>query len=194
MKHNDNIRTNNWSRLEFKDPEWWLSKLINIEKNILPLVSGAKARSLRTNKLKWVKESRQAALFTYGMSTKLDQKISFALAEDDDFDYIARYRDEQSEYYVPVQLKEWVPEGVNTTQSLSTILSGLKKYPDSTDLTVAIYVNRHTRLDLEEMRNLDLGFRQVWLFGSCSEDSTRWFIYGDIQEEPEYFEFGHPNR
>ncbi|HEX7018191.1 MAG TPA: hypothetical protein VF209_04775 [Patescibacteria group bacterium] len=188
----NDIRTNAWSTLAYKIPRDWLIELARIERDIVPQVANPRIASLRTNRLKWAREARQAGLLTYGMEQLTGKTINFALYEDSDFDFIARYIEDGVDNYVPVQLKEWVPDTLNPTQSLNDIFEGLRRYSDPSDLTVAIYVSRNTTLNLNDIRLTGTTFKEVWLFGSCSADKSRWFVCGDIQGEPKYFEFDYP--
>ncbi len=190
----NNIRTREWSKLEYKDPKRWLLKLKEIEKNILPYVPEWKVRSFRTNKLSWINEARQAGILTYGMSLLNRQNIVFSLHENSDFDFIARYIDGDVDNYIPVQLKEFVSEAINPEQTLSDIFNKLNDYSSSQDLTVGIYISRNINLKLDKIKLNNKNIGEVYLFGSTSKNNTKWFIYGDIQgENPLYFEFEYPS-
>ncbi|MGB6839013.1 MAG: hypothetical protein WBD86_00510 [Microgenomates group bacterium] len=188
----EDIRLKIWSKLVYKDPRDWLLKLAKIEKEIIPCVASQKAKTFRTNKLKWAKEARQAGIFTYGMSLYKKKTVNFALHEADDYDFIARFIDKDIDNYIPVQLKEWVPSRLNQSQSLATIYEELKKYSSQNDLTVAIYVCRDTKIDAELIRLKGTQFAGVWLFGASSRDKRKWFLWGDVQASPDFFEFDYP--
>ena len=107
------IRAKVWSKLEYKNPKDWLLKLDKIERDVLPHVVYKKAQTLRTHKLMWPLQARQAGILTYGVGLLLDRTINFAMYEDSVFDYISRFLLDNIDTYVPVQLKDWVPESIN---------------------------------------------------------------------------------
>ncbi|MFO0315476.1 MAG: hypothetical protein ACK50S_01135, partial [bacterium] len=51
---------------------------------------------------------------------------------------------DQARCFSPVQLKELVPESLNTSASIEQLITGLHKY-SSEHLTVAIFLNRQGR-------------------------------------------------
>jgi len=187
----NDMRTKVWSKLKYKKPKDWLIELNRIQKEIIPKVADERARKLRTNRLKWIRESRQAAILTYGMEQFTGRVINFALDEDD-HDFIARFIEDDVDTYVPVQLKELVPEDTNPTQTLDNLFDGLHHYSNQSDFTVGIYLSRNVVLDIEKIRLQGTNFKEVWLFGACTSDLKKWFILGDIQKEPQYFEFDYP--
>lgn len=191
----NDIRLSSWSKLKYKDPKDWLIKLSKIERKIASLVAEERVRALRTNELRWAREARQAGIFTYGMSIYQRKNMGFALAENETcyYDFIVRFFDNNTEMFVPVQLKEWVPEKNNPKQSLNEIYEKLRKYSKQDDLTIAICINRQVYIDMTTVRLKETKFADVWIFGSCSPDKSRWFLCGDMQKSPSYFEFDYPN-
>ena len=98
-----------------------------------------RVRRLRTNKLKQLREGRDAAIFAYGLETQvLKVPVWFANAEQSDYDFVVRWVKEENEYFYPVQLKELPPEDLNTTESLDRIYDKLEKYSGADDLLVAM--------------------------------------------------------
>lgn len=58
-------------KLEFRDPGHILVKLRKIEHVLATSETPDKVKNLRTNKLKELREIREAALFCYGMSQRI---------------------------------------------------------------------------------------------------------------------------
>jgi hypothetical protein len=111
--------------LNYIDPERMLIELRQIELAYPLHTLRYKSSSLRSHPLKKFGEGRQAALFCYGMSRVLGWPVHFAQAERMDFDIVARCVADNEISYVPVQLKEWVPDTVNPQASLQTEIDKL---------------------------------------------------------------------
>jgi len=136
---------------------------------------------------------RQAALFCYGIGKALETTIYYSLYENADYDCIARWKENGFEKYAPIQLKEIVPEGLNKTTSLNNELKKLQKYVTSKNLIVAMHLNRKGSLKFSEITFPKLEIAEVWLYGGLSEDQEKWFIYGNLLDEPQFFEFKYPD-
>jgi hypothetical protein len=125
-----------WESLKYKNSTEWLKQLREIELKSTSLNLDDRVRALRTNKLKIWRESRQAALFCHGISKRLGHPIDIAMCEDQDYDFVARY-ETPGVYmnYIPVQLKEFVPDYLNLAQSLIVIFDSIIIiFPTSRDL------------------------------------------------------------
>lgn len=187
------IPTRKLASLEYKNARSWLKSLNDIGSKTASFQMGHKVRSFRTNKLRKWKQSREIALFCEGISQRYNKSIDIALDEDSDYDCIARWRNQDVEYFTPVQLKEFVPSDLNRELTLQDIISSLIHYADSKDLTVAIYINRKVKIDFKSIkipRNLKVG--ELWFFGDVSKDRTKWFLYGDFLKEPFLTHFYYP--
>jgi hypothetical protein len=125
--------------------------------------------------------------------TVLQTPVYHALTESSDYDCIAHWKNYDKRSFTPIQLKELVPEALNSTTNLTSELEKLKKYTSSEDLVIALHVNRAGRLVLPEIRVPDLKVAGVWLYGAISKDQSRWFLYGDILNEPQFYEFAYPS-
>jgi|TARA_R110000787_G_C13425356_1_gene445216 hypothetical protein len=146
-----------------------------------------KAHALRTNDLKNSREMRQAALFCYGMSVAINKPVLFSPEERDDYDFVASWFDGDAQHFAPVQLKELVPEHLNSRQTFEALLEKAKqKYTNSDDLTLAIYLNRVGRFDPGEVRiDRDLKLAGIWAFGGTSPDQSKFGLWGDLlHDEP----------
>jgi hypothetical protein len=152
-------------------------------------VSGLRRRDLRS-----FLEGRQAALFCYGVGRAIGVEVSFALHEDADYDAVATYRIEDKQIFVPIQLKELVPEHVNPTAQLQDILDSLdRKLKDSKDLVVAIHINRNIADLRPSELQLPHNLGQLWLYGAKTPDQQTWILVGDLLLNPNNFiEFNYP--
>jgi hypothetical protein len=90
-------------------------------------------------------------------------------------------------------LKELVPAHVNPGASVAALLIGLKKYRNSTDLVVAIHVNREMQLNFAEVLVPKLALAAVWLYGAISPDQSKWMLYGDLLDQPASYEIPYPS-
>lgn len=186
--------TKNFACLKYKNARSWLRAISDIESKTAFLQMKPKVRSLRTNKLRKWKQSREVALFCEGISQRYNRSIDIAIDEDSDYDCVAKWRDQDIEYFTPIQLKEFVPAKLNYEQKLQDIISSLPAhYPDSKELTVAIYINRKTKIDFNSINiPKNLKIKELWFFGSVSQDKTKWFLYGDFLKDPCLTYFYHP--
>jgi hypothetical protein len=188
------LRLREWNSLHYKDPVEWLKKLRKIEQLIIPNIKNEKIRTLRTNKLKKFKESRQAALLCCGLNSLLKINIAIAMDENSDHDFIARYYKDGILNFTPVQLKELVSESINPDDSLDSIMLEIqKKYSHSKDLVVAIHISRKMKIDFSRIRDNNCAVKEIWLFGASQEDQNKWFIFGNVKEHPQFHEFSYPN-
>lgn len=174
----NDIRTNIWSKLKYKNPRAWLVELDRLEKEVVPKVVRTRPRLLD----KWANEARQAGIFSHGMELLTSKTIGFAMndVEESEVDFVAIFSEGGTANFVPIQLKEWVPENINPKQSIEQIFLKLREYSNQSDLTVAIYVCRDVNLNFKEIKLQGTCFAGVWLFGSCSQD------------KPDYYEFDYP--
>jgi hypothetical protein len=108
-----------------------------------------------------------------------------------DYDAVVRWQRADERFFTPVQLKEFVPGDVNDAATLEEIFDRLTRYRDSSDVTVAIFLNRRFRL--EEISWPRLNFGGLYLFGAVSPDQLQWFLMGDLLSEgPTVSTFSYP--
>ena len=136
----DRIRA--YSALEYGDPTGFLHKLDELEPRVASSNMDRKVRTLRTNSLKPWRELREAALFSHFMSERIGVPILIAKGEDQDYDFVATWQSGDTRTFSPVQIKEIVPEDLNPSADLEKVITSLSKYASSTDLTIAIPLNR----------------------------------------------------
>jgi hypothetical protein len=188
------VRINEWKKLEYHDPADTLRRLREIE--IADEISDlpAHVRALRTNNLKRFRESRETALFCFGMgNTVLGRTVWYSPFEQDDFDSIAKWLDEDgTEQYTPIQIKEMLPKADDPIHELRRLFHHLERYSDSNDLTVAIHVNAEFRLELNQLGPLRLPIGALWLFGATSYDQSTWFLCGNLLAGPKLSSFTYP--
>lgn len=171
---------NEWTKLEFHDPEVVLPKLRKIREIISSSDTPEKIASLRTNKLKKERESWDAAVFCQLLSLTINRKIYFSCYENSDFDSIFTWNDGGVQNYAPVQLKELVPEYTNSDASLDEILNKLCKYSGKDDLIVGIKLNRKESFDLTNIPTQKLPICELWMFGATSIDQKYWSLFGEF--------------
>lgn len=180
-----------WQKLEYYIPERILLGFREIAETHPLHELPYPVASLRTRDLKLYLQSRQCALFCYGISKFLDIDVSYAHYEDSDYDFVIARQEGDTIVYTPIQMKELVPETVNKETTLSEELEKLKKYV-SPNLVVAVHINRAGRLDLDELDIPDLNIGELWFFGSNQQDQQKWFLAGNMLREPRLIEFEYP--
>lgn len=174
-------RLRHFGKLKYVDPHGFLVELRKAEPNISLSDTPERIRTLRTNTLKDARERRDAALFCVGMSDVLETKVKFSPVEDQDYDFVATWLEDETQNFCPVQLKEVVPAHLNPNSSIEKVIGKLLKYNDSQDLQVAIKLNRIGKFDPAEIDlPAGLGIGGLWVFGACSEDQSTWALWGDF--------------
>lgn len=175
------VRIRHLAKLEYGNPRSFLADLRALEYTVSASAISERVKSLRTNNLKPEREMRDAALFCVGMSHNLGVEVWFAPVEDQDHDFVATWRINDTQHFCPVQLKEVVPRHLNQNASIQEVIGKLSHYADSHDVSVAIKFNQVGRFDPAQISvpaNLRIG--GLWVFGACSEDQTTWALWGDF--------------
>lgn len=184
-----------WHGLKYYRPRPILDGLRKIERSGALKGLPYKVASLRTHKLKIYLEGRQAALFCHGVSERIGSEVTFALFEAADFDIVARFDAGGVTHLVPVQLKELPPSHLNPLEQVQRILDKLAtKLTDSSDLVVAIHINR----DINDLRPAELripqNVGQIWLYGAKDRTQESWFLIGDLMTDPNLVtDFSYPS-
>ena len=169
-----------WLHLHYADPKRILSDLRRIAETHPLEEYDYKVQSLRTRELRKAHESRQAALFALGLGIALDTPVQYAHSENRDYDAIVRYQLVSGVNYLPVQLKEWVPDFLNPSATLQNELDKLTKYVDSSDLAVAFYLNRDATINIQDLRLPYDSVGGLWFFGCIDPTKEKWFILGNM--------------
>jgi hypothetical protein len=97
-----------------------------------------------------------------------------------------------SKVFTPVQIKELAPPDVNPTASIEDELEKLKKYVSSSDLVVAMHINRPISLDFATLKIPRLTIGQLWFFGALHPNQEEWVLYGDALKNPRSYVFRYP--
>lgn len=103
--------------------------------------------------------------------------------ERQDYDIIAAYELEGEMNFVPIQLKEWVPDLLPSPQPLQAELDKLGKYSDSSDLVVVFHLNRQARIVLSEL-TFPRTIGGLWFLGCTEPSQNHWTLIGDLLKEP----------
>lgn len=193
MKQDDIIKIREWERLKYYDPVIILKHLRILNNLTVESALPKKVKTLRLNDLKKHREGRDAALFCLGMSKVQGTMVFFALLEDQDYDFVTRWKDGDETIYTPVQLKEVVPESLNPNSTVNAALAKLTKYAGSNRTVVALLVNREIHLELNSIQFPTVPLGGIWLYGAAAPDQQTWLIYGDLMNEPQLWEFEYPN-
>ena len=90
-------------------------------------------------------------------------------------------------------MKEVVPTSLNKSATLESVIQGLKKYTDSSDLTVAIHLNQVGRFEPDVLRLQHLNVASVWVFAATTVDQSLWSLWGNFREDDPYgTQFSYP--
>jgi hypothetical protein len=182
-----------WQTLRYLDPRHILLGLRQIALTQPLDQLEYKVASLRTRELRGVSEGRQAAIFSYGIGQLLGAPIAFAQSESRDYDVVVRYVANGHVNYVPVQLKEWVPEFLNSHADLQSELDKLDKYVDSHDLAVAFHLNRNATIHLSELK-LPRTIGELWFYGATDPSQNTWTVIGNLlRPDARVCEFAYPD-
>ena len=183
-----------WNTFKYRSARHFL---VNIEPLRIELaIQGfdKKLRNLRSSGSKSERECWQASLFAHGIGTAvLGTQVSLAMVEEKDFDCVAMWARENSQFFAPVQIKEFVPKELNSEASLQAEIIKLTKYLDSGNLVVAIYLNRGFHLNLNSIWLPRLNIAELWMFGATSENGRQFMLWGNLLDNPDSFRFEYPN-
>lgn len=178
----DNIQLRYFQSLNYHDPQAYLRDVSKIYSNDCFDNLSPEIRNLRTNDLKLHRERLDAAIFCLGACAITNMSVWFDSIEDQDYDFVLRLGEGENHQFVPVQLKEYVPDYLNNRSSLQGIVDKIaEKYRSSPKLTVAIKYNNASHFnpsDLVIPKNLNI--KELYVFGSISKDGKQWRIWGDF--------------
>lgn len=123
-----------------------------------------------------------------------DLPIFVALAPDEasDYDAVARRIEGGTEIFSPIQIKEVVPENLNRETDINKEIAKLKRYPASNDTDFVIHVTRPGQLQLSSIKLPSLNIASLWLIGASVPDQSKWFLAGNLLNNPQIFEFDYP--
>lgn len=182
-----------WTTLEYRSARDYLVNVAPLRAALAASDTDERIASLRTNKLKQVRELWEACLFAHGVgSCVLGTEVYIALVENQDYDCVAQYIIGDTQHYVPIQMKELVPEHVDPGGSLQAAIDKLQKYTDSGDLVVAFHLNRQFQFELDKLSLPKLNIAELWLFGSISPDTSELMLWGNLLKDPASYQYRYP--
>lgn len=180
MKNND-ARLRGYSKLEYGDPRGFLEALTPLDAAVSVSDLPSTVKHLRTNRLKAARECRDAAIFCLGMSQVLNTEVRFSPTEAQDYDFVATWELNNTRYFCPIQLKEFVSSELNSKATIQAVLNSLSKYADSTDITVAIKIGRDITFEPNDLRiPSELSIAAIWVYGAIAPDQLEWALWGDF--------------
>ena len=138
------------------------------------------ADMLLNRRVRDISEDRRCAIFCHGAGQVLDKNILFAPHEKSDYDYIGAYEHEGAVLRFPIQLKQLVPDRLNPSTTLQNEIDKLKKYSGSSDLVVAIHINRKVHVKPLDLDVSGLKIKEIWLFGQFDQSSQNWLLFGNL--------------
>lgn len=177
----NSVRLRAYSKLAYGDPKGFLEALTPLDAAVSVSDLPATVKHLRTNQLKADRERRDAAIFCLGMSQALNTEVRFSPTEAQDYDFVATWEMDDVRHFCPVQLKEFVSSELNPKATMHAVLSGLSKYADSGDITVAIKIGRNFRFEPSELQlPSELSIAALWVYGAIAQDQSEWALWGDF--------------
>lgn len=187
MKHRE------WTSLKYMNPTELLLGMDKIFDDCGIKKYSHSSDVLRDRRVKHIADDRRCAIFCHGAGQALGTKILFAAFESADYDYVGAYEHEGVIHHFPIQLKEFVPDRINSSTSLQCEISKLRKYADAQDLVVVMHINRTAFIRPEELDTSGLEVKEIWLFGQMESDAGAWLLFGNLMAtEPRAYIFGLP--
>jgi hypothetical protein len=178
---NNRVHLRAYSKLEYGDPRGFLEALAPLDAAVSVSDLPPTVKHLRTNLLKADRERRDAAIFCLGMSHVLNTPVRFSPTEAQDYDFVATWEVDDVRHFCPIQLKEFVSSELNPNATMQAVLSGLSKYADSGDITVAIKIGRDFRFEPSELKvPSELSIAALWVYGAIAQDQSEWGLWGDF--------------
>jgi hypothetical protein len=191
----DLMRLREFQDYDYKDPREWLVAMHEIESIVSKSTLSYPVRSLRTNKLRRWSDRRITALFAYGMSQRMPGYWwDFAGVERSDYDAVIRCYNEHVCTFIPIQIKELVPEHINEDSTAEAIVDSLTKYSNSPDLVVVIYLNRRMKIRPHPIFSKQINIGGLYFLGGASPNKRQWLLMGDLLYSTEISQFEYPTR
>jgi hypothetical protein len=192
MTH-DRIRLRSFAGLKYYDPAIVLRGLRRAESDSRFSTLPHDVRQLRKQSQKTWREGRVGALFAYGMGQRvLGLDVHVALVEDEDYDFVTRWQQNDEVCYCPVQEKELPPSHLNDGATVGETLALLARSTPTSDTVALVYLNRRLELDFRDVVIPTMGFRELWFIGAASPDQDNWFLFGDALTSFRRFDFEYP--
>jgi hypothetical protein len=186
-------RINEWSKLHFVDPAVVLPQFRKIQLQVAASDLEDRVKNLRTQKLRQHRERWEAAIFCFGMSKMKGVPVYVASYEKSDYDAVAKLVEGNTPSFIPIQIKEVVPEDLNPETDINKEIAKLsRRYPVSNDTAVVIHVTRPGQLQLPSLKVPSLNIASLWLIGASTPDQSKWFLAGNLLDKPQILEFDYP--
>ncbi|MDO8177044.1 MAG: hypothetical protein Q7T62_02260 [Undibacterium sp.] len=182
----NNITLRKFLKLEYREPRSFLIELRKFELEVSQSKTAYKLRALRTNKLKEVREMREAAIFCHLMGERIGETIYLSPGEDQDHDFVAMYQSKEGNTFTKVQLKELAPTDIAASSTIEEIIASLEKYKDAENLCVAIHLNRELTFAPSSLKIPKLKIGSLWVFGAIKTDQSEWGLWGDFLSTSNY--------
>jgi hypothetical protein len=192
MAH-DKIPLRSFAALKYYDPAIVLRGLRSAESDSRFSTLPNDVRQLRKQSQKTWREGRVGALFAYGMGQcVLGADVHVALVENEDYDFVTRWQQNDEVFYCPVQQKELPPSHLNNGATVGETLALLARSMPPSDTVALVYLNRRFELDFRDVVVPTIGFRELWILGAASPDQDKWFLFGDALTSLRRFDFEYP--
>lgn len=188
----DQVELRRLSRLRFIDPELVLPELNKLRCELVQRDVPLSVKNLRTHGLKRSRELWTACIFAHGMREILRTKIYVADDEGGDHDFVCYWDAPETGNICPVQLKEVVPQELNSNSSVQSIIDSIAKKRNYRKRTLAIKLTREGNFNPSTLDLSKLETESVWVFGSVSADQTQWVIWGDLLQSNHGTSFNLP--
>lgn len=177
----NSVQLRAYSKLAYGSPRGFLEALTPLDAAISMSDLPSTVKHLRTNLLKYDRERRDAAIFCLGMSQVLSTEVRFSPTEAQDYDFVATWEMDDSRHFCPIQLKEFVSSELNPKATIQAVVSGLSKYADSADITVAIKLGRNFQFEPVDLQlPSKLSIAALWVYGAIAPDQSEWALWGDF--------------
>lgn len=166
----DKILTRELAQLDYFDPEVLGREIMSIVVGILFLPESVAHLSQRQKNLYLEKYQAVFLAILVKHFSRRRATVTVAIKELQDFDCVIRaVIDSQTPIYRTVQLKHL--SNMTRKDSLQEIINKIKsRFTTSSDLTVAIWINRDIELQFDKLDFNGLNIAQLWLFGSSTDE------------------------
>lgn len=186
-----------------RNPAWAKLKYINPTKLLLGIDEIFDASDLKKyerasdilldRRIRDIAEDRRCAIFCHGAGQALSTEILFSSYEHADYDYVGAFKHKGGIRTFPIQLKQLVPDRLNSATSLQREISKLGKYADASDLVVAVHINRKMHMKPQELDVSELKIKELWLFGRLHDQANSWLLFGNLMStNPHAYKFQLP--
>lgn len=193
MDATNRIRHRQWAELPYRDAREDLVNLGRLQGTMERAGNSPTLSDLRNHELKAHVENRQAALFAHFAGELIIRApVGYAMFEDEDYDCIFRWREQERNCYQAVQLKVIVPRRLNPKAEINREFAKLSKYKASSKTIAAFHINQTGLLDFSNLENPDTSICEIWLYGALSATQSQWFLYGNVLKNPALHEINYP--